>query len=132
QIETDLERAGVGNLVGEIRSRKSSEHDWSLMFEWAWIISTFEAVSQQDPEIRGFKGTTYSRYVDDFTRLDEERIGLAADRVRRAHGERAIASMNARPAQEQLIRAEAAKMKRHLPLRKVFAQASEVLTSVCP
>jgi len=36
------------------------------------------------------------------------------------------------PAGEQLIRAEAAKSARHLPLRKVFAKAADVLTAVCP
>jgi very-short-patch-repair endonuclease len=90
------------------------------------------AISQQDPEVRGFIGSTHNRYVDDFTRLDEKRINLATDRVRRAHGERAIAKMNANPTGEQLIRAEATKMRRHLPLRKVFAQAADVLTAVCP
>jgi hypothetical protein len=62
-------------------------------------------------------GSTHSQYVDDFTHLDEERIHLATDRVRRAHGERAIAAMNANPTGEQLIRAEATKMRRHMPLR---------------
>jgi very-short-patch-repair endonuclease len=80
----------------------------------------------------GSSGPPHNRYVDDFTHLDEERINLATDRVRRAHGERAIARMNANPAGEQLIRAEATKMRRHLPLRKVFAQAADVLTAVCP
>jgi hypothetical protein len=38
--------------------------------------------------------------------------------------------MNANPAGEQLIRAEAGKMKRHLPLRRVFSQAADLLTAV--
>lgn len=102
------------------------------MFRLAWFTSTLEAVSQTDREIGGFIGSTHGRYVDEFTRLDEERIALAVDRVRRAHGERAIAAMNANPAGEQLIRAEAGKMKRHIPLRRVFSQAADVLTAVCP
>jgi hypothetical protein len=70
--------------------------------------------------------------VDEFMTLDEERIALAVDRVRRAHGERAIAAMNANPSGEHLIRAEAGKVRKHLSLRKVFSQASDVLTVVCP
>ena len=77
-------------------------------------------------------GSTHGVYVDQFTHLDEERITVAVDRVRRAHGERAIAAMNANPGGEQLIRAEAGKMKRHLPLRRIFSQAADVLTAVCP
>lgn len=132
QIETGLGDAGVGKLVDEIRSRRPDTRSWPLMFKHAWLSSTLDAVSQQDAEVRGFVGSTHDRYVDDFTHLDEERINLATDRVRRAHGERAIARMNANPAGEQLIRAEATKTRRHLPLRKVFAQAADVLTAVCP
>ena len=132
QIENGLETAGAGKLVVEIRTGKPGAKSWPSMFMHAWLSSTLDAVSQQDPEVRGFMGSTHSRYVDDFTHLDEERINLATDRVRRAHGERAIAAMNANPHGEQLIRAEATKMKRHLPLRKVFAQAADVLTAVCP
>ena len=132
QIEGGLGNAGAGRLVDEIRTRKPDAKLWPSMFTHAWLSSTLDAVSQQDPEVRGFIGSTHSRYVDDFTHLDEERINLATDRVRRAHGERAIAAMNANPTGEQLIRAEAIKMRRHLPLRKVFAQAADVLTAVCP
>ena len=132
QIERSLEALGVGKLVAEIRSRKPETRLWSDMFQYAWLASVLDSVSQTDPEIGGFVGSTHGHYVDEFTHLDEERIALAVDRVRRAHGERTIAAMNANPAGEQLIRAEAGRVRRHLPLRKVFSQAADVLTAVCP
>jgi hypothetical protein len=115
QIERSLEAAGVGKLVAEIRLRKPETRLWLDLFQYAWLASALEGVSQNDPEIRGFVGSTHGRYVDDFTHLDEERIALAVDRVRRAHGERTIAAMNANPAGEHLIRAQAGKVKKHLP-----------------
>jgi very-short-patch-repair endonuclease len=132
QIEADLVTAGAAKLIDEVRSLKPDPKSWPAIFTHAWLSSALDHISQKDPEIRGFIGSTHNRYVGDFTRLDEERINLASDRVRRAHGERAIATMNANPSGEQLIRAEATKMRRHLPLRKVFAQAADVLTAVCP
>ncbi len=132
QIEQGLEKAGAGRLVTEIKAKKIPEHLWPTMLDYAWFASTLDAVSRQDPEVPAFRGSTHGRYVEEFAGLDEQGIALAADRVRRAHGERAIAAMNDRPSQEQLIRGEAAKMKRHLPLRKVFSQAADVLTAVCP
>jgi hypothetical protein len=132
QIERSLAASGVEKLVAEIRSRKPEVQLWPEIFEYAWFASALDNVSQTDPEIGGFVGSTHGRYVDEFTKLDEERIALAVDRVRRAHGEHAIAVMNANPSGEQLIRAEAGKIRRHLPLRKVFSQASDVLTAVCP
>jgi very-short-patch-repair endonuclease len=40
--------------------------------------------------------------------------------------------MNDHPAQEALIKAEAAKSRRHKPLRSLFREAWQVLTAVCP
>lgn len=93
QIENGLEKAGVGKLVVEVKTNKPDPKRWTSMFQYAWLSSTLDAVCEQDPDIRGFMGTTPSHYVDDFTRLDEERISIAAARVRRAHGERAVAAM---------------------------------------
>jgi hypothetical protein len=132
KIEEALDSAGAAKQVTEIRDKKSESAVWLQMFQHAWLASALDAASQSDAEIRGFKGATHNRYVDDFSRLDEERIALAAERVRRAHGIHAIEVMNAHLEQQHLIKAEAVKTKRHLPLRKVFAQAAEVLTAVCP
>lgn len=40
--------------------------------------------------------------------------------------------MNAHPDQEARIRQEAARSRCFKPLRKVFEEASEVMTAVCP
>jgi very-short-patch-repair endonuclease len=131
-IEGKLEGLGMGKLVSEIRAQKPGEQLWPWMFDYAWYASTLDAACRQDPEIRGFLGKTHSTFVSEFARLDKERIKVAADRIRRAHGQKAIEVMNTHPEQEHLIRREAQKTRRHLPLRKVFAQAAEVMTAVCP
>jgi len=63
---------------------------------------------------------------------DATPLQLAADRVRRTHAERTIAAMNQFSEQATLIRGEAAKTRRHRPLRKIFGEAKDVLTAVCP
>jgi hypothetical protein len=96
-IEEGLRKSGVDQLVAEIRKTKAASDSWPAMFEYAWLASTMDAASQNDPEIRGFKGATHNRYVEDFARLDEERIALAAERVRRAHGRAICCSESVRP-----------------------------------
>lgn len=54
QIETSLERQGLGRLVTEIRSQKPDPKLWPNAFQFAWLSSALEAVCQQDPEVRGF------------------------------------------------------------------------------
>lgn len=132
QIEACLNTSGVEALAGEIRQLRPPGSIWPLLFRYAWLASCLDGAYRSDPELRGFRGVTHANYVDEFAQLDRERLTLAAARLRRAHAEHAIRAMNQHPGQEQLIRAEAAKTWRHLPLRKVFSRAAEVLTSVCP
>jgi hypothetical protein len=132
QIEQELELLGVQRLVDEIRSKRPSADQWKVLFQHVWIKSTLDSAAIGDPNLRGFVGSTHNGYVDDFRRLDATRLQIAAHRVRRAHAERTIAAMNEFPEQETLIRGEAAKSRRHKPLRHIFAQAADVLTAVCP
>jgi len=89
-------------------------------------------VRNEDASIAGFNGRTHDQFVDEFARFDRERLSVAAGRVRRAHAERAIAAMNANPEQDALVRREAAKKARHLPLRTLLAEAPEVMTALRP
>jgi hypothetical protein len=66
QIERSLAASGVEKLVAEIRSRKPEVRLWPEIFEYAWFASALDNVSQTDPEIGGFVGSTHSRYVDEF------------------------------------------------------------------
>jgi len=106
-IERELDALGASPLVGELRDSKPVPDKWTATFDFAWLASTLDAACEQDPEIRSFRGRTHSGFVEEFADLDEERIELAAARVRRVHGERAVAAMNAHHDQELLIRSEA-------------------------
>jgi very-short-patch-repair endonuclease len=132
EIEQELHSLGVQRLVDEIRTSRKPAALWSALFQHVWLTSALDSAAINDPSVRGFVGSTHNGYVDDFKRLDFTRLQLAAGRVRRAHAERTIAAMNQFPDQETLIRGEAAKTRRHKPLRKMFAEATEVLTAVCP
>ncbi len=132
EIEQSLKRAGVGKLIAEIRTTKPEPDRWESFFDHAWFSSCLDAALLENPDIAGFNGSIHDSFVQEFKELDKERIRIAAARVRRAYAERAIAEMNSHPEQANLVRAEAQKKRRHLPLRKLFARAHEVLTAVCP
>ncbi len=130
-IDRELKRLGIGRLVEEIRSRPQFPEIWPQMFDFAWWGSCLDAARLSDPDIAGFSGRTHDQFVRDFIELDQERVRLAAARVQRAHAERAIGAMNAHPKEEDLVRREAQKMRRLLPLRKLFSEAPHVITALC-
>jgi very-short-patch-repair endonuclease len=132
EIEAELYALGAQRMVDEIRTSRRPASQWVYLFRYVWLTSTLDAAALANPNLKAFVGTTHNGYVNDFKLLDRSRLQIAADRVRRAHAERTIAAMNQFPEQESLIRAEAAKMRRHKPLRKMFSDATQVLTAVCP
>lgn len=132
EVEREIEKLGAQALVGEIQGSDPEPSIWPKMFNSAWFCSCIDAVCAEDPLISGFNGKAHNNFVEHFCQLDLERLEIASARVRRTHAERAIQSLNAHEDQQFLIRREVEKKKRFLPLRKLVAQAPDVLTSICP
>ena len=131
-VEKKLADFGAANLVQEIRQQQPPPSLWPGMFEYAWYASVIDAASRTDVEVLGFNGVIHNGFVNDFLMADEQRIEVAADRVRRSHAVHAVTAMNNYPAEEHLIRQEAQKSRKHIPLRRMFRETANVLTAVCP
>lgn len=132
ELESEIMRRGAGDILREIREAAVPSERWADLFTYAWLASTLDSTKLNDRHIAGFNGQTHQGLVTDFCHLDRQRLKLAAARVARLHAERSISVMNQFPEQTALVRREVEKRMRHLPLRKLFAQASDVLTAVSP
>jgi very-short-patch-repair endonuclease len=132
EIEREIEQRGAGTLLAEIRTHALEPDRWAERFDAAWISSCLDEARRSDAALAGFHGATHNGFVEEFRALDRTRLELSAARVRRAHGERVIAAMNAHKEQADLVRREVEKTRKRLPLRKLAAQAPEVLTTLCP
>jgi very-short-patch-repair endonuclease len=132
ELREALTEAGMKPLLAELERDDVPPEAWADRFDYAWLRSVLDRAMAEDSKLATFDGRTHDGYVKDFIRLDEERIRLAADRVRRLHGEKAIAAMNCHPDQTDLVRREAHKRSRHKPLRRLLAEAPDVLTRIAP
>lgn len=131
-IRSHLIAAGLTGFLGELREHGVPTEHWTARFEHTWLYSALEQVLASDPGLASFNGRTHEQIIDAFVRLDRERVRLAAQRVRRLHGERAIEAMNQHFDQANLVRTEAGKKSRHIPLRELLARAPDVLTRIAP
>lgn len=132
EIEGELERAGGGPFLKELRSVPHPAALWPKIFRRAWLASCLDAALGEHPALAGFSGRTHEQFVEAFKELDKRRLALAVQRVRRTHAERVIEAMNRAPNQEALVRREAGKRTRHMSLRRLLAQAPDVLTALFP
>ncbi len=123
---------GLEQFIGDIRENEVPPELWTQRFEYAWLASALEQVYLEDGQITAFNGRLHEKYVEEFIDLDKKRLQLAADRVRRIHGELTIKAMNEYPDQADLVRREANKRSRHIPLRQLLSRAPDVLTRISP
>ncbi len=132
ELRSLFSKAGLGGFVDDLREHGVAAEHWPEQFEYVWLYSALEQALATDPALASFNGRTHEQVIEEFRRLDRERIRLAAQRVRRLHAERAIEAMNSHFDQTDLIRREATKRSRHIPLRELLARAPDVLTRIAP
>ena len=132
EIRNQLRNAGLGRMLDDLRVHDVLPEHWTARFDYVWLYSILEDVLATEAGLASFNGRTHEQVVKAFRQLDRKRVAFAADRVRRLHAERAIAAMNEHYDQADLVRKEASKRSRHIPLRKLLASAPDVLTRVAP
>lgn len=131
-LRSRLNKVGLGDFIDDLRKHGVAAEHWVERFEYVWLYSALEEALASEPALASFNGRIHEQVIEEFKRLDRERVRLAAQRVRRLHAERAIEAMDQHFDQADLVRREAAKKSRHIPLRELLARAPDVLTRIAP
>ena len=131
ELEASFERAGVRSLIDQVGKDISPEYAVPAV-ESAWLGKVLEDLDFEDRRIASFDGRAHSRHRDEYAELDRRHLESTPLRVRRLAAEAIIETMNAHPEETTLIKREAAKRRRHLSVRQLFAQAPHVLSTLRP
>jgi very-short-patch-repair endonuclease len=132
QIGHKLSELGVADLLREVRSQAVPPERWRGLLYSAWYSSCLGALRAKVPQLGAFDGRVHDNIVEEFKRLDEDRLQVAVERVRRAHAERAVAVMNEHPDQAGLVRREANRQRGGLKFRDLASKAIDVLLGLKP
>ena len=131
ELETSFERAGVRSLIDQVGKDISPENAVAAV-EFAWLGKILDDLEFEDGRIASFDGRAHSRHRDEYAELDRRHLDATPLRVRRLAAEAIIETMNSHPEETTLIKREAAKRRRHLSVRQLFAQAPHVLSTLRP
>src|SRR3954462_4732096 len=82
--------------------------------------------------VAAFRGSLHDEIAAEFRELDKQGLAVAREGVVRANARPAVEARNTHREQSTLVGREAAKRARHLPLRKLFAEAPDVLLALRP
>jgi very-short-patch-repair endonuclease len=132
EIRRAFDERGLGPIVADLVARQPPLARWPDALRHAWMASTVEDVQLGDTAVAAFDGRRHDDIAREFKSLDAERLRLAVQRVWRAHAVAAVEARNRQPAQSTLVQREAQKKARHLPLRRLFTEAPDVLLALRP
>lgn len=132
RLKTALQGTGLEALLRELELRDADASRAAQIFDFAWLASLREHLQLTDQRIGAFDGEAHGSAVGEYQRADCEHIDTTAQRVRRRCAEFAVAAQDEDKQGEALIKSEAGKKSRHLPIRQLFSAAPEVMTALKP
>ena len=126
-----LESLGAAELVVEMHDGTTSIHEAVARFEMAFYEEVIRNVFRREPELASFNGASHEQVLAEFRRLDSARIDIARREVASAHYER-LPTGGADVGEVGLVRREIQKKRRHLPIRKLLAEAGRAVQAIKP
>ncbi|GIW83460.1 MAG: hypothetical protein KatS3mg105_5267 [Gemmatales bacterium] len=125
-----LQDQGMGDLAQHLDSGLVEPKEALDRFQMAYYESLMREAFQRYPELAQFNGVSHEQLMARFKTLDVERLTLARQEVAMAHYESIPRSGDA--GELGIIRREIQKKRRHLPLRKLLAQAGHAVQAIKP
>jgi len=131
-LEDGLAAHGLSELMSYLNALRASEHSAIRSFDYCWYRSILDRVSLDDPEVGGFVAEKQDRAVEDFKTGDHRHIEVSAARIRRLCAETAVRTRDEHRDQEAIIRRQVALKRKHMPVRDLIVQTSDILLSLQP
>ena len=128
------EKAGLGTYIAQLE--KTSIKDEHIVpaylkrFYHLWL----DAVMPKFPAVQNFRGRTQNQTINEFCELDKGQLKIAQARVR----ERVLSrfpdfnSINGAMDEVAILKRELSKQRRLMPLRKLFKEIPNLITSLRP
>ncbi|HEX6471701.1 MAG TPA: AAA domain-containing protein [Streptosporangiaceae bacterium] len=123
---------GLRPLVDELTARGAGPDLAGQALDHAWYCSLLDVIRVRDPRYAAYRGDALDEIAADFRDHDLEHLVANRARVRRAVADRLREAQDHHPLQARVIRKQAALRRRHLPLRRLLDQASDVLFALKP
>ncbi|MGN6676836.1 MAG: AAA domain-containing protein [Streptosporangiaceae bacterium] len=132
ELAARFNQLSLGPLLDELGRREASPDLAAEAFDHAWYSSILDQIRVRDPRYAAEPGAALDEIASDFRGRDVEYLMANRRRVRHAWAERLREAQDRHPLQARVIRKQAALRRRHLPLRRLLDQTSDVLFALKP
>ena len=123
---------GCEDIVRRLADGRLTPEDAIPAFEMAYYEAIYADQVAADPALGSFDGTLHGRLARDFAEMDRQRIASASLEVVRAHHARVPARDGGAVGPLGVLRAEIARKRGHMPIRKLMEQAGPAVQALKP
>jgi hypothetical protein len=131
---TKLEEEGLRDFIDRLVTEKTNRHLVVPVFQKAMYQGLLDMVFEEDQVLKDFRGKDHEQLIKDFQSLDLQFIQLSAQRI--------IENVNKQKPQGVFVQTpdseitilmrEAAKKRRHMPLRNLFERIPNLIRRLKP
>lgn len=126
------EDEGLRNLIDSLLAEGIEGEKWSDALRKLVLTHWVDTIYQTEPSLREFRGQDHSRRIEQFKNLDRYLIDSGPQRLRRLLASQRSHLGAAAAGEPGLLRHEAAKRRRHMPLRRLFERIPNLLPTLKP
>jgi hypothetical protein len=128
-LERQIEDYQLAPVLEYAREHRLNAEQLVDTIRFTWLRSVYSMLA---PELASFDGSLHDQRRADYCKLDAQHMVGAAARVRRAVQQNISTLRQRFPEQVQLVEAQAARTRGHLPSRELIARAPDVVTRSRP
>jgi very-short-patch-repair endonuclease len=132
QLTDRLQAAGLGQMLDDLALQNADPDTAVGVLRFLWWSSVLDEITLKSPYIRAFNAREHEHNVTEFMRSDAEHLAANARRIRYQVATRLRQVRDTKKDQNALVRGQANRRTRHIPLRKLLEKAPDVLLAAKP
>ncbi|UCH56590.1 MAG: DUF4011 domain-containing protein, partial [Candidatus Bathyarchaeota archaeon] len=133
-LEKELREAELGGFLDRLITQGYNRTRLVGIFQKAVYQGLLDQVFEEDPTLKAFRGQDHEQLIADFKELDRKFIRLSAQRVIEIANEQKPRGVfvQAPDSEITILMREAAKKRRHMPLRHLFERIPNLVRRLKP
>lgn len=132
EAREDLEQLGWDEFVERTIDRATARGDLAPAARRAWLEAWFASLVSKQAPLKAFSRPEHERVVDLFRQTDSRQVELGRERVLRANVDRKPAPATVQGGEQAVVRREAIKRRRHMPVRTLLSTIPTLLPKIKP
>jgi very-short-patch-repair endonuclease len=132
ELTSNLTKAGLRKIIAETIQHDADPEQAVKALDLAWYASIVDYIRWTDQRCDVAGGPSLTAAVTDFQLYDATHLARNAERICRYAARRARDAQDTHPDQASLVKKEAGKARRHMPLRDLLSRAPDVMLALKP